>query len=107
MAVDLIKYQGVATQVELPKMRAMTLSGLCTFLDITEETWRSYREKPDFLGVTTRAESIIYQYKFEGAAAGLLNPNIIAREMGLAEKLVDGARAIADVNLYQSENERN
>ena len=29
---------------------------------------------------------MIYEQKFTGAAAGLLNPNIIARDLGLADK---------------------
>lgn len=82
----------------------MTLSGLCTFLDITEETWRSYREKPDFLGVTTRAESTIYQFKFEGTAAGLLNPNIIARDLGLIEKRRESNRRLQDISTLLPQN---
>ncbi|EOI7007498.1 terminase small subunit [Salmonella enterica subsp. enterica serovar Kentucky] len=34
----------------------------------------------DFCGVTTRAEQVIYDQKFSGAAADLLNANIIARD---------------------------
>lgn len=86
MSSELVTYQGVATLAEVPKMRAMTLTGLCIFLDISTETWRTYREKEDFLGVTTRVEEIIRTQKFEGAAGGFLNPNIIARDLGLAEK---------------------
>ncbi|MDC9826565.1 terminase small subunit, partial [Devosia sp. ZB163] len=33
-----------------------------------------------------RVDEIIRAQKFEGAAAGLLNPNIIARDLGLADK---------------------
>jgi len=40
----------------------------------------------DFVGVTTRAEEVIYNQKFAGAAAGLLNANIIARDLGLSDK---------------------
>lgn len=32
------------------------------------------------------AEEIIRRQKFEGAAADLFNPNIIARDLGLADK---------------------
>ncbi|EYE10564.1 putative packaging protein gp3 [Escherichia coli 1-110-08_S3_C1] len=32
-----------------------------------------------FCGVTTRAEKVIYDQKFSGAAADLLNANFIAR----------------------------
>lgn len=80
-------YEGVVKVQAMPKMRAMTLTGLCLFLDITDQTWRDWRaERADLLGVITRAEAIIYQQKFTGAAADLLNPNIIARDLGLADK---------------------
>ncbi|MGQ5734191.1 DNA-packaging protein [Serratia sp. IR-2025] len=79
-------YQGEVTQAPVAKMRAMTLTGLCLFLDISDDTWRNYREKEDLLGVVTRAEKVIYDQKFSGAAADLLNANIIARDLGLAEK---------------------
>ncbi|EII8497315.1 hypothetical protein ABMX35_004036 [Escherichia coli] len=38
------------------------------------------RADEGFCGVTTRAEDIIYDQKFSGAAADLLNANIIARD---------------------------
>lgn len=67
-------------------MRAMTLEGLCIFLDIARQTWDNYCQRDDFLEVTTRVAEIIRTQKFTGAAADLLNPNIIARDLGLAEK---------------------
>lgn len=79
-------FQGVVTVEALPKMRAMTISGLCIFLDIARRTWDEYRERDDFLPVVTRIEEIIRTQKFEGASADLLNPNIIARDLGLADK---------------------
>lgn len=78
-------FQGSVTQEPVPKMRAMTLGGLCIFLDISRETWKNYSVKPDFLAVTTRVDEIIRDQKFTGAAADLLNANIIARDLGLAD----------------------
>lgn len=86
MASETVKFQGKATLTDVPKMRAMTEIGLCLFLDIGQSTWADYRNKEDFSEVTTRACNIIYDYKFTGAAADLLNPNIIARDLGLADK---------------------
>lgn len=37
----------------------------------------------DFLGVISQVEAIIYQQKFTGAAADLLNTNIISRDLGI------------------------
>lgn len=86
-ADQLVTFQGKTTHEPIAKMRAMTLTGLCLFLDITDQTWRDWKaERADLLGVITRAEAIIYQQKFTGAAADLLNPNIIARDLGLADK---------------------
>ena len=78
---------GKAEVVSVDKMRAMTLTGLCLFLEIHEQTWRDWRKsRPDLSEVMTRAEAIIRTQKFEGAAADLLNANIIARDLGLADK---------------------
>jgi len=79
-------HQGVVTIAHLPKMRAMTIEGLCIFLDISKPTWYDYAEKEDFSYVTTRVEEMIRTQKFSGAAADLLNANIIARDLGLADK---------------------
>ena len=80
-------YEGNVTIASLPKMRAMTIGGLCMFLDIDETTWREWRkERADLSTIITRAEAVIYRQKFEGASAGLLVPNIIARDLGLADK---------------------
>ena len=75
-----------ADRVELPKMRAMTLTGLYVHLGITSETWCQWRKDKKYSDIITRIENIFYTQKFEGAAAGFLNPNIIARDLGLVDK---------------------
>lgn len=84
--VKAFAYQGEVTQAPIAKMRAMTLTGLCIFIDITRQTWGTFRSMEGFSDVTTRAEEIIYDQKFSGAAADLLNANIIARDLGLKEQ---------------------
>ena len=80
------QYQGEPVSMEVPKMRAMTLAGLFFYLKISHETWNLYKKRNDFIEVTREAEQIIYSQKFAGAAADLLNANIIARDLGLADK---------------------
>lgn len=82
----LVTFQGAATHEPVAKMRAMTISGLCIFLDISQQAWGEYRSREDFGEVTSRVDEIIRTQKFQGAAADLLNPNIIARDLGLADK---------------------
>ena len=80
------QFQGAPIQMEVPKMRAMTVNGLCLFLDIGEQTLANYEKNEDFLGVVKAIKKVMYDQKLTGAAADLLNSNIIARELGLADK---------------------
>lgn len=83
----LVSFQGVSTVEQLPKMRAMTLRALCLFLGIRRATWNEWRSRRDDLAeVIERVEDVIFTQKFEGAAADMLNSNLIARELGLADK---------------------
>lgn len=72
--------------VELPKMRPFTLEGLCNYIDISLNGFKAYEAREDFMIVTSRIRQIIDSQQFEGAAAGFLNPNIIARKLGLTDK---------------------
>lgn len=78
--------QGQVTRAEIAKMRAMTLSGLCLFLGVGRRTFDEYRGREDFLPVIGQIEEAIRDQKFSGAAADLLNANIIARDLGLSDK---------------------
>lgn len=73
-------------RVDVPKMRAMTIQGLCIFLGIASKTWYNYRDREEYRPVCDSIQDIIYQQKFTGASAGLLNQAIIARELGLKDK---------------------
>jgi hypothetical protein len=65
-------------------MRAFTWDGLELYLGV--ESLREYKTTyKDFSQVITYIGKIISTQKFEGAAAGLLNPNIIARDLGLRD----------------------
>ena len=82
------------------KMRAMTITGLCVFLEIDISTWRDWRSKDDLSPVITRVEAIIWEQKLTGAAADLLNHNIIAREIGLIDRR-DVSTTIKEVNVIR------
>jgi DNA-packaging protein gp3 len=74
-----------ATEVNLPKKRLLTKEGFalaCGFASWA--TLAVYKSKSkDFAQVFTRIEQAIYTSKLEGAASGLFNHNIIARDLGL------------------------
>jgi hypothetical protein len=84
-------FQGMVTHEEFPLMRAMTLSGLCFYLNCNEQYFGNFKRQlpaddKDFSRVIHDIEAVIYNQKFAGAAAGLLKENIIARELGIADK---------------------
>lgn len=80
-------FEGMVTTHDSPKLRAFTINGLTLFIDITDRQWRSWRtERQDLLPVIEWAEKTIKDQKFVAAAAGLLNANIISRDLGLADK---------------------
>lgn len=79
------QFQGGVVDMPAAKMRVMTLTGLCLFIDISLDAWSNYRKKEDFIGVCEQAEATIREQKFAGASAGLFNPMIIARDLGLKE----------------------
>jgi hypothetical protein len=74
------------TIIQVPTARPYTLRGLYVFIGIDRKTWDAYSARKDFTPITTHVEDIIYTQKFEGAAVGAFNANIIARELGLSEK---------------------
>ena len=84
---ETVKFQGEARLVKVPKMRAMTIAGLCLHIGVTQETWCQYRKRDEaFSEVTAMIDSIIRTQKFEGAAADLFNANIISRDLGLVDR---------------------
>lgn len=74
-------------RVEIPKMRAYTLQGLCLYLGCSRSSLYDLERSKDFSDIITRIRDVIYTQKFEGAAAGILNSNIIARDLGIGERL--------------------
>ncbi|MEL7477276.1 MAG: terminase small subunit [Pseudomonadota bacterium] len=79
-------FQGEIVKDGAKKMRAMSHAGLCSFLNIGQSTWYDYCNKEQYSEVTEAINTIMYEQKFSGAAAGLLSSNIIARDLGLVDK---------------------
>lgn len=89
-------FQGDVVPHNKPLMRAMTITGLCLHIGVTTKCWRQWRSKDndvddkgsvDWRYVIDWAESVIWEQKFTGAAAGLLKENIVSRELGLQEQI--------------------
>jgi len=87
--------KGTKNVNEVEFKRPYTLQGLCLYLDVNtiyfnrfeeERKSENTKEANDFCKIITRIRETIYNQKFEGAAIGIFQHNIIARDLGLIEK---------------------
>lgn len=74
------------TTAKLPHARAMTIKGMCAFIGLSYRQWQEYRKREEYAETIEKIEAFIYDQKFAGAAAGLFNAGIIARDLGLTDK---------------------
>lgn len=68
---------------EIHHKKPYTWQGLYVFLGVPNLD--HYKEKDEFSAILTHIGNIIYSQKFDGAAAGVFNANIIARDLGLRD----------------------
>ena len=77
--------------VNIPVKRVASLVGFCEFMDVPLSWWRQFKDSltfknnKDFSTVMEKIENKFYRQKFEGAASGFFNANIIARDLGLVD----------------------
>lgn len=80
-------YQGCATHDTVNKVRAMTQAGLCLHIGVAVWTWTEWKTiRPEYAEVMDWAADVMFEQKFTHAAAGQMNPTIIARDLGLVDK---------------------
>jgi hypothetical protein len=78
--------------VEIRKDKPLTIVGFEDFLGVGIKWFEQFKgsdtvkNNPEFSSIITRVEASCYNHKFSGAAAGIFNANIIARDLGLADK---------------------
>jgi hypothetical protein len=79
-------YQGEIIKDSVAKKRMPTISGLIVFLGICNDTWYSYAKRPAHSKIVNWVNDVIYDWRLSGGAAGLFDPGIVTRILGLAEK---------------------
>lgn len=85
----LFAYKAKVVEHKIPRMRAMTIGGFCLFADIAYQTFNDYDKKEAYSEVIQYIKNTVKTQKFEGASADMLNANIISRDLGLADKVVN------------------
>jgi hypothetical protein len=87
--------------IKVPTQKPYSIVGLCIFLGITHQTFLNYESNEnykDFFDVFTHVREIIETNQFEGATVGAFNANIIARKLGLGEKIDHNIKSIDDID---------
>lgn len=92
---DLAEQINESGLIKLPIKRPYTIQGLCLYCDCNtmflsqfEASLKGKTDKlsKDFSIVIDTIKEIIYNQKYSGAAMGIFNANIIARDLGLVDK---------------------
>lgn len=89
------------TIIDLPTQRPYTISGFCVFAGIDVKTFENYSKAEgyeDFFPVCIHIREIIATQKFEGAAVGAFNSNLIIRDLGMVDKQDQNVKAAIDHN---------
>jgi hypothetical protein len=79
--------------VKIPTETPYSISGLCIFLGVNQkylddfENSDTYKNNIDFSHIITHVKAVIETQQFEGASVGTFNANIIARKLGLTDKV--------------------
>lgn len=95
-----------ADRVEIPTQKPYTWFGFENYLygkGIIKslDDYKSNKEQrySDFADIITRIDRIIYDQKITGATVGAFNANIIARELGLADKKEVAATVVQETKI--------
>lgn len=85
--IEIEDNKGTKNVNKIKLRRPFTWEGLELYLDISSlRNYKTDEAYKDFLQVITRIEKVIYSQKYEGAVIGIFKENIIARDLGLADK---------------------
>lgn len=85
------KVFGTGFKANLDKARPMSVGALCIHMGISKRVWTNYEDREEFKVACADVREVMDTYNFEIAVAGLANANIIARQLGLYDKVMHGS----------------
>lgn len=80
------KVFGTGLKMSVDHDRPLTIASACIHMGINYSTWDRSRKREGFGEVIEMVESVMTEQKFAGAAVGIFNANIIARDLGMVER---------------------
>lgn len=89
--LKLHKIFGTGAKGHEDKARPMSIPAISTHLGISESTFKAYKKREDDLGQAANyVQQVMDAWNIEIACSGLGNGNIIARIIGLSDKVIHG-----------------
>ena len=85
--------------IQIPTLAPLTLLGFCLYAEIGMDKFIDYEKKEEFRNICTRIRDAVRRNKFDGASVGAFNPAIIARDLGLMEKIQMQGEGSAQLNI--------
>jgi len=117
--VELVKYQGYATETEVPLGRPYSMDGLTVYLGVSESYFRTAKSElrakiekgkaspaeVSLLETIERIEQTVRSQQIEGAMVGVFSASLTARLNGLSDNvnLSNGNEAIVRVTVRDQE----
>jgi len=88
---EAIKSGDMAGKVmDVPSSMPLSIESFCVFARVAKDTFYNYEKKKgyeEYFDITTRIREIIEADQLDGATIGAYNTNIIARRLGLVDKV--------------------
>lgn len=85
--------------IQVPTLAPLTQLGFCLYAEIDNCQLDEYAKKEEFSVIVTRIRDAIKRNKFDGASVGAFNPAIIARDLGLMERVQMQGEGSAQLNI--------
>lgn len=117
---ELVKYQGYASEAEVPLGRPYSMDGLTVYLGISGSYFRTakgeLREKiekgkataaeTELLEMIEQIEQMIRTQQIEGAAVGVFNAGLVARINGISDNVnVTNSQPVVKVSVRDTETD--
>lgn len=76
-------FQGRTYQDTITRPRVFTWNGLTLFLGVSTGIIQRWKRQPGYMEVLDFADQVIREQKYQYAANGMINTNMIAKELGI------------------------
>ena len=86
-STELFHYQGEIIEHKKPLRRILNIQAFCIYAKMTTITFYEYAKKSEYSNTCTYIDNYIYLENIEGGSAGTYDKMIVARKLGLRDKI--------------------